>query len=138
MGQTKLLMNYACKIPDVSEIINGSNEIIKDPSGPLTGQWKAGEGKESLFHLKHYPCGLLVGYQNHPDWCSLQGRATKEQVEFVQIWGKASPYQNETCLTQGFVSPGGDEMEVSFACILQNSLKTGTNRLLRVLEKPEL
>merc|ERR1712048_512877 len=92
---TILVMNYVCLAKE--KTINGSTRIVKLPTGKLTGLWvpinAPKTGKISRFTLKHYPCEMLRGHLDSPEWCSLQGWMEGVEVVIRQRWGKRSPYE---------------------------------------------
>jgi len=123
-------MNFVC-IFDDNRHVSGSKEIQKQALGKLTGLWEGGPGKECLFHLRHYECGLLVGYQYKQSWCKILGTVKNDKFIFKQVFGKESWVdEGDVSMSRGILL-SDDVMEVSYAMVLGNLLRTGTNVLKR-------
>lgn len=125
-----IAMNFVCIFED-NRHVSGSKEIKKQALGKLTGLWEGGPGKECLFHLRHYECGLLVGYQYKQSWCKILGTVKNDKFIFKQVFGKESwVNEGDISMSRGILL-NDDVMEVSYAMVLGDQLRTGTNVLKR-------
>jgi len=131
MEGVTMLMNFSCVKPGLEEPITGQTEVLKRPTGTLTGRWSViGTIKGGIMELKHYQCGRLKG-EIEGKSCELYGWVDENEIRCTQSWLKGKK-KGEVAQLWGTILDD-DCIEISYALKgKRGNLKTGTNRMKRV------